>query len=125
VPEGTGEELDVETVDELFTVLTAAADDGDLAAGRILDRSIANTSLYLSNLAALLDIDRVVFGGPSWGRVEARYLERLPLRLAEDDTGVLTHPVTIASSAVGEDVAAVGAACLVLDRAFSPRSSLT
>lgn len=125
VPAGTGDELDVETIDELFTALTGAADDGDVAAGRILDRSIANTSLYLSNLAALLDIDRVVFGGPSWGRVEARYLERLPLRLAEDDMGVLTHPVAIASSTVGEDVAAVGAACLVLDRAFSPRSSLT
>jgi predicted NBD/HSP70 family sugar kinase len=124
-PDGSGDELDVETVDDLFTALTGAADDGDLAAGRILDRSIANTSLYLSNLASLLDLDRVVFGGPSWGRVEARYLERLPLRLAEDDMGVLTHPLAIDSSAVGEDVAAVGAACLVLDRAFSPRSSLT
>ena len=124
-PDGSADDLDVETVDELFTALTGAADDGDLAAGRILDRSIANTSLYLSNLAALLDIDRVVFGGPSWGRVEARYLERLPLRLAEIDMGILTHPLAIDSSAVGEDVAAVGAACLVLDRAFSPRSSLT
>ncbi|MFF1876682.1 ROK family protein [Leifsonia sp. NPDC058230] len=124
-PEGAGDDLDVETVDELFTALTAAADDGGFAAGRILDHSIANTSLYLTNLSALLDIDRVVFGGPYWGRVEARYLERLPLQLAEDDMGIMTHPLTIASSAVGDDVAAIGAACLVLDRAFSPRSNLT
>ncbi|WP_431278919.1 ROK family protein [Leifsonia poae] len=125
-PDGSGDggDLDVEAVDELFTALTAAASDGDVAAGRILDRSIANTSLYLTNLSGLLDIDRVVFGGPSWARVEARYLERLPLRLAADDMGILTHPVTVASSAVGDDVAAVGAACLVLDRAFSPRSTL-
>ncbi|WP_223693164.1 ROK family transcriptional regulator [Leifsonia poae] len=116
--------LDVETVDELFTELVRAADDGDAAAERILDRSVRNTAIYVSNLAALLDIDRVVFGGPTWSRVEQRYLRLLPLRLAEADMGILTHPVSISSSAVGDDVAAVGAACLVLDSTFSPRATL-
>jgi len=122
--DGPDLELDVETVDELFTALARAADDGDAAAASILDRSIRNSALYLSNLSALLDIDRVVFGGPSWARVEQRYLAQLPERMREIDMSVLTHPVTLASSAVGEDVAAVGAACLVLDATFSPRTSL-
>jgi hypothetical protein len=34
-----------------------------------------------------------------------------------------TGPVTVAESTVGDNVAAVGAACLVLDATLSPRSS--
>ncbi|MCI0156776.1 ROK family transcriptional regulator [Leifsonia shinshuensis] len=121
VVDGVDLELDVEVVDTLFTQLTAAADAGDGRAAAIVDRSIRNTAFYLSNLAALLDIDRVVFGGPSWSRVESRYLEQLPGRMAEIDMSILTHPVLLQGTAVGEDVAAVGAACLVLDETFSPR----
>ena len=121
VVDGVDLDLDVEVVDTLFTQLTAAADAGDQRAAGILDRSIRNTAFYLSNLAALLDIDRVVFGGPSWSRVERRYLEQLPARMAEIDMSILTHPVLIQGTEVGEDVAAVGAACLVLDETFSPR----
>jgi predicted NBD/HSP70 family sugar kinase len=124
VPDGTDLDLDVEAVDELFTELNRVADAGDAAAASILDRSIRNSALYLSNLSALLDIDRIVYGGPSWARVEQRYLSQLPERLREIDMSILTHPVELASSAVGEDVAAVGAACLVLDAAFSPRANL-
>jgi predicted NBD/HSP70 family sugar kinase len=116
--------LDVETIDALFTELTAAADAGDARAQEIVDRSIRNSAFYLSNLTALLDLDRVVYGGPSWSRVESRYLDLLPQRFAELDMGILTHPVVIEASAVGEDVAAVGAAALVLDSTFSPRVTL-
>lgn len=119
--DGEDLELDVEAVDALFTQLTAAADAGDERAAAIIDRSIRNTAYYLSNLTALLDLDRVVFGGPSWSRVERRYLAQLDDRLAEIDMGILTHPVLLEGSAVGEDVAAVGAACLVLNETFSPR----
>lgn len=121
IVDGVDLDLDVEVVDTLFTRLTAAADLGDERAAAILDHSIRNTAFYLSNLAALLDIDRVVFGGPSWSRVERRYLEELPARMAEIDMSILTHPVLLQGTAVGEDVAAVGAACLVLDETFSPR----
>jgi hypothetical protein len=36
---------------------------------------------------------------------------------------VTHHSVVLKDSVVGEDVAAVGAACLVLDTALSPRAS--
>jgi len=119
--DGGDVELDVEVVDALFTRLTEAAEAGDERAAALIDRSIRNTAFYLTNLAALLDLDRVVFGGPSWSRIERRYLAQLPDRLAELDTGILTHPVLVEGSAVGDDVAAVGAACLVLNETFSPR----
>lgn len=115
-------QLDVETVDELFTELASAAEAGDAGAQEIIDRSIRNSAFYLSNLTSLLDLDRIVYGGPSWSRVERRYLDQLPERLAELDTGILTHGIAIASSAIGEDVAAVGAAALILDGTFSPRA---
>lgn len=124
VPDGVDLGLDVETIDHLFTELTSAATAGDETATSILDRSIRNTAYYLSNLSALLDIDRVVFGGPSWARVEPFYADRLPAWLREFDMEILTHPVLTESSAVGEDVAAVGAACLVLDATFSPRGGV-
>jgi predicted NBD/HSP70 family sugar kinase len=119
--DGGDAELDVEVVDALFTRLTEAAEAGDERAAELIDHSIRNTAFYLTNLAALLDLDRVVFGGPSWSRIERRYLAQLPDRLAELDTGILTHPVLVEGSAVGDDVAAVGAACLVLNETFSPR----
>jgi len=121
VPDGVELDLDVETVDALFTELTQAATAGDDVATSILDRSVRNTAYYLSNLSALLDIDRVVFGGPSWDRLEPFYAARLPGWMHEFDMDILTHPVVTESSAVGADVAAVGAACLVLDATFSPR----
>jgi predicted NBD/HSP70 family sugar kinase len=121
VVDGVDLDLDVEAVDALFTQLTEAADRGDERAAAIIDRSIRNTAQYVSNLTALLDLDRVVFGGPAWSRVERRYLDQLPGRMAEFDMQILTHPVLLEGSAVGADVAAVGAACLVLDETFSPR----
>lgn len=124
VPDGVDLGLDVETIDDLFTELTSAATAGDETAIGILDRSIRNTAYYLSNLSALLDIDRVVFGGPSWARVEHFYADRLSGWLREFDMEILTHPVITESSAVGEDVAAIGAACLVLDATFSPRGGV-
>ncbi|GAA2057187.1 ROK family protein [Leifsonia soli] len=124
VVQGEDLRLDVETVDRLFSELAAAAEAGHTGAQEIVDRSIRHSAFFASNLSALLDLDRVVFGGPSWARVAPRYLDQLPGQLAELDTGVLTHGVAIAGSAIGDDVAAVGAAALVLDGTFSPRSIL-
>jgi predicted NBD/HSP70 family sugar kinase len=89
----------------------------------VLDRSVQNTATFLVTVANLLDIDRIVFGGPFWGRVKSRYLDQLPSRMRDLNMDGLIHPVEITGCVVGDDVAAVGAACLVLDGTFSPRSS--
>jgi predicted NBD/HSP70 family sugar kinase len=117
------DELDFDSVDDMFTKLTMAADRGDAVAQTLIDRSIRNTATFLTNVANLLDIDRIVFGGPFWARVASRYLEKLPAYLRELTTNNLIHSVKVAGCVVGEDVAAVGAACLVLDETFSPHSS--
>jgi predicted NBD/HSP70 family sugar kinase len=71
----------------------------------------------------LLDIDRVVFGGPFWSRVAAAALPAARAAITESPILVPKHPVTVVETDRGADVAAVGAACLVLDAALSPRAS--
>jgi predicted NBD/HSP70 family sugar kinase len=71
----------------------------------------------------LLDMDRVVFGGPFWSRVSSAALPAARAAIVDSPLLVPKHPVVVDESDRGADVAAVGAACLVLDAALSPRAS--
>jgi hypothetical protein len=64
-----------------------------------------------------------VFGGPFWQPISRVVLDVLPGAVRESPALIPKHPVRILESRIGDDVAAVGAACLVLDYAFSPRPS--
>jgi Transcriptional regulator/sugar kinase len=116
-----GHPLGTEGVREQFGALAAAAVSGDPIATRLLDAVATDMAAGLVQLVNLLDIDRVVFGGPFFGPVAEFMLERIPLRVLESAELVVPHPVSFVVSGFGEDVAAIGAACLVLDHAFSPR----
>ncbi|MBC7723477.1 MAG: ROK family protein [Burkholderiaceae bacterium] len=111
---------DTTTVDARFTELCRAAEAGDRVATAVIDRSAVRLTKAVAVIANLLDVDRVVFGGPFWGRVSAHYLRRVPELLEEARATRSIHRVAITGTAVGEDVAAIGAACLVLDRALTP-----
>ena len=71
----------------------------------------------------LLDIDEVIFGGPFWARISSVVLDALPDAVLDDPALLSTHPVRFVQSTIPVDVAAVGAATLVLDNTFSPRPS--
>ena len=68
-------------------------------------------------------VDRVVFGGPFWSRLADVYLAEVPdlLDRASATRAIRTLPVD--GTVVGDDVGAVGAACVVLDSVLSPRAS--
>jgi hypothetical protein len=68
----------------------------------------------------MIDLDRVVFGGPFWTRLSEHYMRRIPALLEELRAARSIHRITVMGTGVGEDVAAVGAACLVLDEALAP-----
>ncbi|HEY0247464.1 MAG TPA: ROK family transcriptional regulator [Gryllotalpicola sp.] len=104
-----------------FTELCRAADGGEARAAGVVDRVIADLADTLVPVANLLDVDRFVFGGPFWPPLAARALAGIPPAFAASPHLVGAHPVVFEESAVGPDVAAIGAACLVLDHAFSPR----
>ena len=114
--------LDAAAVDELFTHLARKA-EAEGPARQILREAARAASDALVTVLNLLDVDTVVFGGPFWSRVSDVFLADIPRMLAKDPALLRVHPVTVTASSIGEDVAAVGAACLVLDNALSPRPS--
>jgi predicted NBD/HSP70 family sugar kinase len=109
-------------VDDQFAALIAKADD-DPRAAAILDRAATLIASSIVSIVNLLDVDEVVFGGPYWDRVADRFLDRIGTLVNNSAHRVTRHPVAVSTSSIGADVAAVGAACLVLDTSLSPRTS--
>jgi len=114
---------DLAAIDDAFSELTRLADAGDAGAVAILDRAARLIGGVLVSIVNLLDVDEVVFGGPAWGRVADRFREVIAPIVNHSPDRKTRHPVRLSDASVGEDVAAVGAACLVLDGALSPRPS--
>ncbi len=111
---------DTRAVDDRFTQLCEAAKAGNTIAMEIIDRSAIRLSKAVAVVANILDVDRVVFGGPFWSRLSEHYMRRIPGVLEELRAARSIHHITVTGTGVGEDVAAIGAACLVLDRALTP-----
>ncbi|HET8957947.1 MAG TPA: ROK family transcriptional regulator [Microcella sp.] len=109
-------------VDAALTRLAALTEAGDAAAIAVVDRAATRIARALAVIANLLDLDRIVLGGPMWERVAARYLAIIPVELDRMRAARSIHPVLIEGSTLGDAVAALGAASLVLDRWFSPRT---
>jgi predicted NBD/HSP70 family sugar kinase len=115
--------FDFDATDLRFTEFAAAARRGEPAAVAIADDAAANIARALVSIVNLLDIDHVVCGGPFWSRMAPVMQGRIERLVAEDPALIPSHPVVVESSSIGEDVAAVGAGCLVLDQTLSPRPS--
>lgn len=118
-----GHQLDGREVDEGLAKIAALAEAGEPAASAMLDEMADRTAVAVVTVANLLDLDTVVFGGPYWNRVSPHLLERVSAQVNASDALVTTHPIAVTVSRIGDDVAAVGAACLVLDDVLSPRPS--
>lgn len=110
-------------VDDAFTELVALGNRGDAGAGIILDRAAGLIGSALVTIVNLLDVTEVVFGGPFWELVSERFIPIIAAVIDHSPDRKTRHAVGLSGSAIGEDVAAVGAACLVLDTALSPRAS--
>jgi predicted NBD/HSP70 family sugar kinase len=111
------------SVDEGLAQLVGLAAGGDPRAVLVMEETASRVARAVVMIANLLDLDRVVFGGPYWTAVAGVLLPRLPELINSSAALVTTHTVALAESAAGDDVAAIGAACLVLDNVLSPRPS--
>jgi predicted NBD/HSP70 family sugar kinase len=109
-------------VQERFAMLCEAADAGNTKAAAIIDKSAELVARAASAVANTLDVDRVVFGGPFWPLLSGRYLEKVPGLIQQSSDAGNIHPVEVVGTGVGEDVGAVGAACLVLEHTLAPRA---
>ncbi len=110
------------SIQESFELLCAKADDGDPKASEIIDRSAVLVARAASAVSNVLDVDRIVFGGPFWRVLADRYLAVIPglIRAGSDTRDI--HATDVVGTGVGEDVGAIGAACLVLEHALAPRA---
>lgn len=102
--------------------LCAAAEQGNELANQILNQAAVRMARAVSVIANLLDVDQVVFGGPFWEPLASRYLKVVPSSLLDFRAARRIHPVEVMSSRIGNDVAAVGAACLLLEQTLGPRA---
>jgi predicted NBD/HSP70 family sugar kinase len=114
---------DPESVDARFTELCERAAAGGDRAAAVLEQAARTIGVLISALTNMLDVDRVVLGGPFWSRLAPVYLRVLPAVLERQSATRAVRDLPIAGTVVGDDVGAVGAACLVLDSALSPRAS--
>lgn len=114
---------DAEEVEERFTELCRRADEGEPDAARVLSDAAGHLAVLISGLTNMLDVDRVVLGGPFWSRVESIYLAQLSALLRRDSATRAVRDLPVAGTVVGADVGAVGAGCVVLDAVLSPRAS--
>lgn len=112
---------DYVAVDDACSTLCALASAGDAVASRLLDRAARRVAVGLGVLVNLLDAPRVVIGGPLWNRLSAAFLPVIPDLVGGEL--VARDGVVVQGSAVGDQVAARGAAELVMDQFLAPRAS--
>lgn len=113
----------LDDVDRDFRELIRMADRGEPKPAEILDRAASVIAAALVSVVNLLDVGEIVFGGPFWELVAPRFEPLIDHVLATSPDRRSHHPIVLSVPAIGEDVAAAGAACLVLDAALSPRPS--
>jgi predicted NBD/HSP70 family sugar kinase len=112
---------DYVAIDNACTQLCELAAGNHGGAVRVLERAAERVAVGLGVMVNMLDIPHVVLGGPLWDRLSGMFLPVLA-RLVERES-VVSRNVVVAGSAVGEHVAAQGAAELVMDRFLAPRPS--
>lgn len=109
-------------IDDACTTLCDLASSGDGGAVRILERAAGRVAVGLGVLVNLLDVRRVVIGGPLWSRLRGTFRPVLPDLVAKEIV-VAPDNISVEGSAVGEHVAAQGAAELIMDHFLAPRAS--
>jgi predicted NBD/HSP70 family sugar kinase len=112
---------DPRTIDRALSDLAALAADGHMGALGVLERTAERIARALSVVCNLLDVDRVILGGPLWGRLAPWFEHRIQDALGQLLVARGLHRIEVKGTALGDDVGAIGAACLVLDEALTPR----
>jgi predicted NBD/HSP70 family sugar kinase len=108
-------------IDDACTTLSELGAAGDAAASAILERAARRVAVGIGVLVNFIDVPRVVMGGPMWDRLSGAFLPviedavRSELVFSRDD-------FVVEGSTSGEQIAAEGAAELVLDHFLAPRA---
>jgi predicted NBD/HSP70 family sugar kinase len=109
-------------IDDACTTLCDLAANGDATATAILERAARRVAVGIGVLVNFIDVPRVVLGGPTWNRLSRAFLPVLEDAVRRELV-VSREGFSVAGSVVGEQVAAQGAAELVMDHFLAPRPS--
>ncbi len=108
---------------EDLEALAHAAAAGNPAAAEVLAQSARRMAGVVSVLTNLLDVERVVFGGPFWPALAASYLAQIPPVLSQLSVTTCVHSVEVVGTIVSSGEEAFGAACLVMEKTFNPTAA--
>ena len=114
LPPGVDTEDAREVESALATLADRAEQDGDPVAAEILENAARGFARVAMQLANLLDLDSIVFGGPQWPAFEAACLRIAPSLVNEHYVAREDHEATVRGTAIGGNVGAVGAASLAM-----------
>jgi predicted NBD/HSP70 family sugar kinase len=103
--------------------LCMMAKDGRPEAVEICARAAEQLGAAVAHVANLLDVERIIFGGPLWDGLVDFALPMLRREVQERFVARAIHEVEVVGSGLGHEVGAIGGACLVLDHALSPKAS--
>lgn len=106
-------------VEAALVELTEGALAGNEAARQILDTMVRGVLKACEDIALLLDLEQVVFGGPHWTTLAPLFSPGRLAELRRRHQLQSLHQLTTSGTRIGDDVGAVGAASLVLDHTFS------
>jgi predicted NBD/HSP70 family sugar kinase len=106
-----------------FARLCQMADAGQAGAQRILQQSATRLVRAIGIIASLLDVELVVLGGPAWTPAAAHYQPVLDAKISDEFLTQAVHGVKVTGTSLGQDVGAIGAACLILDQTFAAQPS--
>jgi predicted NBD/HSP70 family sugar kinase len=115
---------DRHAVDLAFAELCEQALAGGKVARELIAALADRIAKVVEDIANLLDLERVVFGGPHWDQLAPFFDEAVRAALEARFLVRSVHPFVVTGTALGADVGAVGAASLVLDHTFSPNPSV-
>lgn len=114
---------DLRVVEAQCRQVCARAAEGEHGASALLESTAGRIGALALVATEMIDADTVVFGGPYWGLLEPWYMPAAR-RALDAPSARGPQSVRLLSTAMGDCVGAVGAAAVVLDDLFVPRTRL-
>jgi predicted NBD/HSP70 family sugar kinase len=109
-------------IEDACSTLFGLVARGDATASAILNRAARRVAVGIGVLVNFIDVPRVVLGGPTWSRLSGAFLPVLE-EAVRRELVVSRESFTVVGSSVGEQIAAQGAAELVMDHFLTPHAS--
>jgi predicted NBD/HSP70 family sugar kinase len=110
-------------IDDTCTQLAKLAAKGDPRARGLLQRAAQRVAVGIGVLVNFLDVPKVVLGGPLWHRLSPTFSPVLQ-EAVQAELVVPRDHLRVEGSSLSEQIAAQGAAELVMDRFLAPRTSV-